>query len=209
MIVALGSCGGRFCIGITMSPEELSPANGVPTPGGPGFPGTGFLSGRVESLMLSVQKPRGAGRFRSAYGHAVKNCYVSALYTLRIKSAVAFIPHQGPSNPLRNSTSASSKRPLPPALLAHGMIPDSGPASLKGQPVKARGIENTSCRRSVRSIPDAAGDGLFASGLSQHADKALFHRVMNVNETHDGHIDATLQGGGCCYFCCLSRVEGE
>ena len=39
-----------------MSPEELSPANGVPTPGEPGFLGTGFLSDRVKSLMLSFQK---------------------------------------------------------------------------------------------------------------------------------------------------------
>jgi hypothetical protein len=36
-----------------MLPEELSPANGVPTPGVPGFLGTGSLSDRVESLMLS------------------------------------------------------------------------------------------------------------------------------------------------------------
>jgi hypothetical protein len=88
------------------------------------------------------------------------------------------------------------------------MIPGSGLVSLKGQPVRARGIDNMNHRPSVRSISDVAGDALFAGDLSQLADKALFHRVMNLRETHDGHFDTTLQGGRCCYFGCLSRVEG-
>ncbi len=56
MIVALGSNLGRFSAGLGVFPAELSPANGVPTPGGPGCPGIGFLSDRVESLMLSLRK---------------------------------------------------------------------------------------------------------------------------------------------------------
>ena len=38
-----------------MPPEELSPANGVPTPGEPGAFGTDFLSDCPESTMLTFQ----------------------------------------------------------------------------------------------------------------------------------------------------------
>jgi len=53
-----------------MSPEELSPANGVPTPGGPGFLGKAFLSDRVESLILSFQKLPEAYREENPDGRA-------------------------------------------------------------------------------------------------------------------------------------------
>lgn len=43
-----------------MLPEELSPANGVPTPAVPGFLGKPFSSDRVESLMFCLQELPGA-----------------------------------------------------------------------------------------------------------------------------------------------------
>ena len=88
MIVASESSWGRFSGGIGMSPEELSPANGVPTPGRPGFLGTGFLSDCAESLMLSFQKlpqarrrehPDGQAAARPRVGTPWKSIYLAML----------------------------------------------------------------------------------------------------------------------------------
>ena len=90
-MVALGSNWGRFSVGIGMFPGELSPANGVPTPGGPGFLGIGFLSDRVESLMLSFQKLPGARGSGNPVGHAVERPCVDIplkSYTLQHNEAV-------------------------------------------------------------------------------------------------------------------------
>jgi len=55
-----------------MLPEELSPANGVPTPGVPGFFGKPFSSDRVESLMFCLQELPGAWRSDISDGHAAE-----------------------------------------------------------------------------------------------------------------------------------------
>jgi hypothetical protein len=90
-IVALGSNLGRFSAGLGMFPAELSPANGVPTPGGPGFLGTGFLSDRAESLILSSQKLPGARGSGNPVGPAVERPCVDNLlksYPLQLNEVV-------------------------------------------------------------------------------------------------------------------------
>jgi hypothetical protein len=71
-IVALGSNCGRFSAGSGIFPEELSPANGVPIPGGPGFLGTGFSSDRVVLLILSFQKLPGVRGSGNSVGHTLR-----------------------------------------------------------------------------------------------------------------------------------------
>jgi hypothetical protein len=99
MIVAFGSNWVRFSAGIGVLPEELSPANGVPMPGGPGFLGMGFLSDRVESLMLSFQKLPGA-RGRGTPSDTLPNDHTPTPHKIiYLETSTKLLDHVGRSSP--------------------------------------------------------------------------------------------------------------
>jgi hypothetical protein len=91
MIVALGSNWESFSAGFGVFPAELSPANGVPMPGRPGFLGAGFLSDRVESLILSFQNSQEREEAATQLDTPWEQQYVEIplkSYTLHFREAV-------------------------------------------------------------------------------------------------------------------------
>jgi hypothetical protein len=94
-------------------------------PGGLGFLGLGFLSDRVESLMLSFQKPPGARERGNPVGHAGERPRVDIplkSYTLHLNEAARLrrpVPRQTPSSP-RVPT-------CPNAMLVFGGLVSEGP----------------------------------------------------------------------------------